>query len=453
MTIVGKPALNVSKTTVVPNESSQLSLAWGINSVPSYTTEWSATAPGKLSGSGVDSRSLSGSKPGKSAVTVTITMTDTKYTFTLPSREVTIITTDLALQGPRIIVAGDSKATWNVDLSGYDPAAGGTAVDYQWSWTGSPGATLPAGSAVSKHLNTTAAGNGTLKVAALKDGQEIASGSIDVTIISRPDLSLSKNNLMPGEQASLTLNWGSSSLPAYTTAWSAEAPGKLEGTGTGTRSFIGETPGNSAASVSITMTDTKYTFTLQKPITIVTPELAINGTFARLAPSQTLNASASWTKGSGALAAVVWSLSSSDEARRATVDPAKGTLQALSAGTITLKASVRLTDTYAVSATRTMTIVDFKLPAALSLFQGDTKKLMDTGSLTVLPSSLFGEVSPLIQWESSRSDVVSVDANGNLTAKKKGTAVITASYQPNSAVPVIKRTIQVTVGALSGDRY
>ena len=118
-----------------------------------------------------------------------------------------------------------------------------------------------------------------------------------------------------------------------------------------------------------------------------------------------------------------------------------------------MKASVRLTDSYAVSATRTMTIVDFKLPAALSLFQGDTKKLIDTGSLTVLPSSLFGEVSPLIQWESSRSDVAAVDANGNLTAKKKGTAVITASYQPNSAVPVIKRTIQVTVGALSGDRY
>ena len=59
---------------------------------------------------------------------------------------------------------------------------------------------LPGG-AGSKHLTTTAAGNGTLKVAALKDGQEIASGSIDVTIISRPELSLSKNNLMPGEQA------------------------------------------------------------------------------------------------------------------------------------------------------------------------------------------------------------------------------------------------------------
>ena len=43
--------------------------------------------PGNLDGSGNSSRRFIANKTGKSTVTVTITMTDTGYTFTLPPRK------------------------------------------------------------------------------------------------------------------------------------------------------------------------------------------------------------------------------------------------------------------------------------------------------------------------------------------------------------------------------
>ena len=51
--------------------------------------------------------------------------------------------------------------------------------------------------ALSKHLVTTAAGSGTLKVASWKNGQEVASGGLNLSIIDKPELILGKNNLLP----------------------------------------------------------------------------------------------------------------------------------------------------------------------------------------------------------------------------------------------------------------
>ena len=46
--------------------------------------------------------------------------------------------------------------------------------EYRWTWTGSGGVSVPDGSTLSKHLITTAAGSGTLKVSIWKNGQEIS---------------------------------------------------------------------------------------------------------------------------------------------------------------------------------------------------------------------------------------------------------------------------------------
>ena len=137
--IIDKPELILGKNNLLPAETTTISLAWGSGAVPAYTSVWSATDPGTVDGSGNSSRRFlaSASKTGKSIVTVTITMTDTGYTFTLPPKEVTIAQSQLRIQGPNVIVAGDPNASWNLSLSPFDTAIGGK---FRWSWTGSGGA-------------------------------------------------------------------------------------------------------------------------------------------------------------------------------------------------------------------------------------------------------------------------------------------------------------------------
>ena len=139
---------------------------------------------------------------------------------------------------------------------------------------------------------------------------------------------------------------------------------------------------------------------------------------------------------------IIWS--SNNEAV-ATVD-ANGTVIAKRAGTAVITA----TSTNGKSAGCTVTVEKKQIPvtevrlseSTVGIVEGSTYKL----TATVLPENTTDSKS--VSWSSSNSEVATVDANGTVTAKRAGTAVITAtSTNGKSAgctVTVSKKEIPIT---------
>ena len=138
------------------------------------------------------------------------------------------------------------------------------------------------------------------------------------------------------------------------------------------------------------------------------------------------------------------SWSSNNEAV-ATVD-ANGTVTAKSAGTAVITA----TSTNGKSAGCTVTVEKKQIPvtevrlseSTVGIVEGSTYKL----TATVLPENTTDSKS--VSWSSSNSEVATVDANGTVTAKRAGTAVITATSTNGKTagctVTVSKKEIPIT---------
>ena len=139
---------------------------------------------------------------------------------------------------------------------------------------------------------------------------------------------------------------------------------------------------------------------------------------------------------------IIWS--SNNEAV-ATVD-ANGTVTAKSAGTAVITA----TSTNGKSAGCTVTVEKKQIPvtevrlseSTVGIVEGSTYKL----TATVLPENTTDSKS--VSWSSSNSEVATVDANGTVTAKRAGTAVITATSTNGKTagctVTVSKKEIPIT---------
>ena len=139
---------------------------------------------------------------------------------------------------------------------------------------------------------------------------------------------------------------------------------------------------------------------------------------------------------------ITWS--SNNEAV-ATVD-ANGTVTAKSAGTAVITA----TSTNGKSAGCTVTVEKKQIPvtevrlseSTVGIVEGSTYKL----TATVLPENTTDSKS--VSWSSSNSEVATVDANGTVTAKRAGTAVITATSTNGKTagctVTVSKKEIPIT---------
>jgi len=141
----------------------------------------------------------------------------------------------------------------------------------------------------------------------------------------------------------------------------------------------------------------------------------------------------------GASQSVTWS--SSDESV-ATVD-SKGLVTMLKAGTATItaktpngkSASVTVTVTGKITPVDSITVS----PSSLDLMKGDTSQL----TATINPTNATAKT---VTWSSSDDTIASVDSTGKVTAKKAGSATITASAGGKSAsvtVTVTKSTNDV----------
>ena len=118
---------------------------------------------------------------------------------------------------------------------------------------------------------------------------------------------------------------------------------------------------------------------------------------------------------------VSWRSSNSEVA---TVD-ANGTVTAKRAGTAVITA----TSTNGKTAGCTVTVSKKEIPITEVRLNKSTETLTEgettTLTATVLPENTTDSKS--VSWRSSNSEVATVDANGTVTAKRAGTAVITAT--------------------------
>ena len=138
---------------------------------------------------------------------------------------------------------------------------------------------------------------------------------------------------------------------------------------------------------------------------------------------------------SDASAYVTWRVSSKS---RASIT-ADGLLTAKQTGWVTVTATSRQNSRIRV--TRKILIVAPDSPQSLSL--GLSSVVMTPGHTRQLNVTAYPlDKSNEVRWKSSRTSVVTVSANGLLTAKRAGTATITATSRVNSNVKI---TLKVTV--------
>lgn len=392
-----------------------------------------------------------------------------------PELKLDIVAPDLQVSGPAVIVAGDSAASWTRNWGDRRPVGTdvpGRALTYAWSWEPSagPSKSLPADSgyqSVRMDPSLTGSGHVALKVTQpLQAGEtpiELAKAAQPVRIIAKPALAAGKSELLPGEQTQLSLRWdgvAAADIPEHTVSWTVSGSGTLQGDAANSRTLTASKPagssGKAKAAAIVTMA-TGYSFTVERELGVFAPELALSALPERLAAGQQLTVSASWSPAySGSLSALIWSLGGAP-ADRATLapiagNPAKALLSAVSPGSATVTGSIELGSGYRSSVSKSVLIGDFSLPAALTLEQGAQLPLRTSG-LQAQPSSLASEILGALRWGSSSPAVVSVDASGRLTAKKPGSAVISAVWRANGLPGgSLQRTIAVTVKAPSGER-
>lgn len=139
----------------------------------------------------------------------------------------------------------------------------------------------------------------------------------------------------------------------------------------------------------------------------------------------------------------------------ASVDSSTGEITLLATGSVSVIATSAADDTYAAgSAAYTLKVV--KHDTALEWSESSFSVVLEEGSssyptLSVTPSAIEGDIT----YTSSKSDVATVDASGNITPLKAGSTVITAAYagsevyKSSSASYTLRVTSSVDDGAFS----
>lgn len=100
-------------------------------------------------------------------------------------------------------------------------------------------------------------------------------------------------------------------------------------------------------------------------------------------------------------------------------------------GTCTVTARLR---SGTAEAACTVTVIDSRIPASISLAEGTAVTLERYETLQLTPQILPSSADQRISWKSSASSIVSVNSKGLITAKRGGTAVITCYSRRDKTV-------------------
>ena len=267
------------------------------------------------------------------------------------------------------------------------------------------------------------------------------------------------SNNTPVKKKELTLNLGDESklvenvmaeiADDSSATWESSAPDIVSVDANGNIIALKE----GTAIITVTTKNGKYKITISVNGVVTNPDetvvnvtgVSLNKTVLKLTEGESSKLIATINPSNATNKNVTWK---SNNPNIASVDT-NGNVKALKAGTATItvttkdggftaKATVTVTETTAPSTPTTPTVVNVTgvslNKTTLSLTEGESSKL----TATVNPSNATNKN---VTWQSSNSNIVSVDANGNIKALKPGNATITVITNDGN----YKASCQITV--------
>ena len=410
--------------TVTPENAENKSIIWSSNNEAVATVDANGTVIAKRAGTAVITAT---STNGKSA----------GCTVTVEKKQIPVTEVRLSESTVGIVEGSTYKLTATVL-----PENTTDSKSVSWSSNNSAVATVDANGTV------TAKRAGTAVITATSTNGKSAGCTVTVSKKEIPitEISLDKSSatLTEGETTTLvatvlpenttygkSVKWSSSNVAVATVDLMGKVTAKSAGTAIITA--ISENGKTASCTITVNKKDTNITITevrLNKSTETLTEGDTTTLTATVLPENTTDSKNVSW---------------SSSNSEVATVD-ANGTVTAKRAGTAVITA----TSTNGKTAGCTVTVSKKEIPiteisldkSSATLTEGETTTL----TATVLPENTTDSKS--VSWSSSNSEVATVDANGTVTAKRAGTAVITATSTNGKTagctVTVSKKEIPIT---------
>ncbi len=408
-------SLNKSEMTLTEGESETLAATITPENAENKSITWSSN------NEAVATVDVNGNVTAKSAGTAVITATSTNgksagCTVTVEKKQIPVTEVRLSESTVGIVEGSTYKLTATVL-----PENTTDSKNVSWSSSNSEVATVDANGTV------TAKRAGTAVITATSTNGKTAGCTVTVSRKEIPitEISLDKSSatLTEGETTTLTatvlpenttygksVKWSSSNVAVAT----VDLMGKVTAKSAGTAIITAISENGKTASCTITVN--------KKDINITITEVRLNKSTETLTEGETTTLTATvLPENTTDSKSVSWRSSNSEVA---TVD-ANGTVTAKRAGTAVITA----TSTNGKTAGCTVTVSRKEIPiteisldkSSATLTEGETTTL----TATVLPENTTDSKS--VSWRSSNSEVATVDANGTVTAKRAGTAVITAT--------------------------
>ncbi|CDB69485.1 bacterial group 2 Ig-like protein [Eubacterium sp. CAG:252] len=422
--IVEGSTYKLTATVLPENTTDSKNVSWSSNNEAVATVDANGTVTAKSAGTAVITAT---STNGKSA----------GCTVTVEKKQIPVTEVRLSESTVGIVEGSTYKLTATVL-----PENTTDSKSVSWSSSNSEVATVDANGTV------TAKRAGTAVITATSTNGKTAGCTVTVSKKEIPitEISLDKSSatLTEGETTTLvatvlpenttygkSVKWSSSNVAVAT----VDIMGKVTAKSAGTAIITATSENGKTASCTITVNkkDTNITITevrLNKSTETLTEGDTTTLTATVLPENTTYGKSVKWSSSNVAVA---------------TVD-IMGKVTAKSAGTAVITA----TSTNGKSAGCTVTVEKKQIPvtevrlseSTVGIVEGSTYKL----TATVLPENTTDSKS--VSWSSSNSEVATVDANGTVTAKRAGTAVITATSTNGKTagctVTVSKKEIPIT---------
>ena len=410
--------------TVTPENAENKSIIWSSNNEAVATVDANGTVIAKRAGTAVITAT---STNGKSA----------GCTVTVEKKQIPVTEVRLSESTVGIVEGSTYKLTATVL-----PENTTDSKNVSWSSNNEAVATVDANG------NVTAKRAGTAVITATSTNGKTAGCTVTVSKkeipITEVRLNKSTETLTEGETTTLTatvlpenttygksVKWSSSNVAVATVDLMGKVTAKRAGTAIITA--ISENGKTASCTITVNKKDTNITIT----------EVRLNKSTETLKEGDTTTLTATvLPENTTDSKSVSWRSSNSEVA---TVD-ANGTVTAKRAGTAVITA----TSTNGKTAGCTVTVSKKEIPiieisldkSSATLTEGETTTIV----ATVLPENTTDSKS--VSWSSSNSEVATVDANGTVTAKRAGTAVITATSTNGKTagctVTVSKKEIPIT---------
>ena len=237
--------------------------------------------------------------------------------------------------------------------------------------------------------------------------------------------------IQPDNATDKTVEWSSSNTSVAT----VDQTGKVTAVGAGSATITAKTKdGGKVATASVTV----------KAGTVAVTGVTLDKNKLNLEPGETAVLTATVAPEDATDKTVEWS---SSDKKVATVDD-KGVVTAVGAGTATITATTKdggktakATVTVKAGTVAVTGVTLDKEEAAIAV--GETLQL----TATVQPENAANKA---VTWNSSSTGVATVDANGLVTAKKTGTAIITVHTKDGNKTASCKVTVRTPAVAVTG---